>query len=134
MILNTKQHYQCHRSASPAPKATDAMLLLRRMEFVQSITRCEAVTVFACPAAPLLRSHCINSGESTPKAWKRHTPLSLLQDPDTAQIHDEEQKKKKKREKTELRGNTLLWLFDIDFWCVCSSVYIQYKPNTQLSP
>ena len=79
--------------------ATDAVLLLHRMEFVQSVTRCEAAAVFAHPAAPLLLSHCISSGESTPKAWKRHTPLSLLQDPDTAQIHDEEQKKKGVRER-----------------------------------
>lgn len=33
-------------------------------------------------------SHCIHSRESTPKACKRHTPLSLLRDPDSAQIHD----------------------------------------------
>lgn len=69
------------------------MLLLHRLGFVQSVTRCEAAAVFACPAAPLLLSHCINSGELSPRAGKRHTPLSLLQDPETAQIHDQEQKK-----------------------------------------
>lgn len=77
-------------------RATDAVLLVCRMELVQSVTRCEVAAVFARPAAPLLLSLCTNSREPTPKAWKRHTPLSLLQDPDTAQIHDEEKKKKRR--------------------------------------
>lgn len=100
------------------------------MEFVQSVTRCEAAAVFARPAAPLLLSHCINSRESSPKAWKRHTPLSLLQDPDTALIHE---KQRQKRKKTQLKGNTLYRLFDIDFWCAYSGFYIQHKHSTQLS-
>lgn len=75
-----------------SPRATNAMLLLHRLEFVQSVTRCEAAAVSACPATPLLLSHCINSRELSPKPGKRHTPLSLLQDPETAQIHDQKQK------------------------------------------
>lgn len=39
--------------------------------------------------------HCINSRNSTPKAWKRHTPLSLLQDPENPQIPDQEPQREK---------------------------------------
>lgn len=69
-----------------------------------------------CLCTPLLLSHCIRSRESTPKAWKRHTPLSLLQDPDTAQIHDEG-KKKKKIELTQVSRNGMYCL-----WCANSIV------------
>lgn len=80
MILSTKWHYLC-RCSLPS-----VMWLLHRMECAQSVTWCEAAAVFARPATPLRLSHCINSRNSTPKAWKRHTPLSLLQDPENPQI------------------------------------------------
>lgn len=109
------------------------MLLLRRMEFVQSVTWCEAAAVFARPATPLLLSHCINSRESTPKAWKRHTPLSLLQDPRMLGYMTRNKKTEREREKIQLRGNTLHCLFRLNFWCMyCIAVFTVYSISLQI--
>lgn len=106
------------------PRATDAVLLLLRMALVQSVTQCEAAAVFAHPAASLLLSHCINSRESTPRACKRHTPLSLLQDPDTPQIHDE-------KENTQLWEDVLHCPFR--YWFLMCVVVLIYCINTILN-
>lgn len=85
-----------HKMILPMPcSLPSVMWLLRRMECAQSVSWCEAAAVFARPATPLRLSHCINSRNSTPKAWKRHTPLGLLQDPENPQIPDQEPERKK---------------------------------------
>lgn len=105
-----------------SPRATTAMLLLRRMEFVQSVTWCEAAAVVTLPATPLLLPYCNNSRESNPKAWKRHTPLSVLQDPRLLG----HMTGNKRREKIQLRENALDYLFHLNFWyryCILVVIY-----------
>lgn len=112
------------------PRATDAVLLLLRMELVQSVTQCEAAAVFAHPIASLLLSHCINSREPTPRACERHTPLGLLQDPDTARIHEA-------KGNTQLGENTrhvhwpfLYWL-RMCLYCCLYAIKAQYSNHCE---